>query len=262
MTEPSATTTTTKAITHYETLLAEHFSWMLGGDIPAAAAQQTELLRDLGVTPAGNGATAVDLGCGPGTQSLALAALGFAPVMAVDTSAELLAELAAHVEESGAGIRPVHADLRTALREFTSPGTVSAVVCMGDTLTHLPTRADVTALLADAAVALSEGGHLVITYRDLTAPLHGTDRFFPVRATEDKLLTCFVEYADEETATVHDLLHTREGGTWQLRTGSYPKLRIAASWLESRCHEAGLTVRSSEMGQRGMRVLHAVRGGG
>ncbi|MCT2594422.1 class I SAM-dependent methyltransferase [Streptomyces sp. N2-109] len=256
----------TNAVDHYDLLLAEHFSWMLGDDIPGSATQQARLLRDLGVIPVspnGTEATAVDLGCGPGTQTLALTALGFTRVLAVDTNAALLEELTAHTNgdpAATAAVRTVHADLRTALPQLTEPGTVDAVVCMGDTLTHLPARSDVTAVLEDAATALAPGGNLVITYRDLTRPLEGTDRFLPVRSTENKLITCFLEYADEETVTVHDLVHLRSGNGWEMHAGSYPKLRLGTDWLEGQCRSAGLTVRRSAPGARGLHVLHAVRG--
>jgi predicted RNA methylase len=68
----------TAAADHYDRLLAAHYTWMLGGDITALATDQAHLLSDLGVRAGLRGALAVDLGCGPGTQSLALAELGFA----------------------------------------------------------------------------------------------------------------------------------------------------------------------------------------
>ncbi|MFD5258625.1 GNAT family N-acetyltransferase [Streptomyces bobili] len=41
---------------------------------------------------------------------------------------------------------------------------------------------------------------------------------------------------------VHDLLHTWTNGSWQQRASSYPKLRIASSWLVEQCRAAGLDV--------------------
>lgn len=242
----------TQAADHYDRLLARNYTWMLGGDLAALAAEQADLLRDAGVAAGG---LAVDLGCGPGNQSLALARLGFARVLAVDTSKVLLDELAAAGEPA---VRPVQADIRTVLPQVTAPGSVDVLVCMGDTLTHLPARADVPALLADAAVALADGGRLVLTYRDLTRPLTGTDRFLPVRTSEDRLLTCFLEY-DGDVVHVHDLLHTRTGGTWTFQASSYPKLRLDAEWLGAECAAAGLTVRRNEPGPRGMRLVVAVK---
>ncbi|MER6142689.1 class I SAM-dependent methyltransferase [Streptomyces sparsogenes] len=255
---------TTPAEQHYERLLAAHYTWMTGGDVAAAAEDQAELLRGLGVAPVPSGPSgsspAVDLGSGPGAQTLALAALGFSPVVAVDTSQALLDELATAAKRfPDASIRPVRADIRTALPELTAPGETAAIVCMGDTLTHLHAKDDVPALLADAARALAPGGRLVVSYRDLTRALEGTDRFLPVRGDADRILTCFLEYLDADTVRVHDLLHLRTPDGWTLHTGSYPKLRIAADWLADRCREAGLEVSHDGVGPRGMRVLVATR---
>lgn len=68
----------------------------------------------------------------------------------------------------GQSIRTVHADFRDALPRLVDPGTVTAVVCMGDTMPHLPNRADVRQLITDVAGALHPGGSFVVTYRDLS----------------------------------------------------------------------------------------------
>lgn len=249
--------TTTSASDHYDRLLAAHYSWMAGGDIAAVADGQERLLSQLGIQTTAVDAIAVDLGCGPGSQSIALARLGFASVIAVDTSRPLLDELTELADRTGHGaaVRPVHADLRTALAEQTEPSSVTTIVCMGDTLTHLPGKDDVTALLHDVARSLTVDGQLVLTYRDLTRPLEGTDRFLPVRADADRIMTCFLEYLDDDTVVVHDLIHVRTGDTWTQQISSYPKLRIAPDWLAARCREAGLQVRHSGPGPRGLQVI-------
>ncbi|RKN43041.1 class I SAM-dependent methyltransferase [Streptomyces hoynatensis] len=247
---------------HYEDLLAAHYTWMLGGDIEAVAAAQAELLRGLGLSRRpGEQATAVDLGCGPGPQTLALARLGHASVTAVDTSATLLAELVAHAGRAGLApaVHPVHADLRGVLPRTVAPGSVATLVCMGDTLPHLPGRPDVQQLIADIATALRPGGSFVATYRDLTRELRGHDRFLPVRSCADRILTCFLDYLDEDVVLVHDLLHTRRDGAWHLKTGSYPKLRLAPAWLAAQCRAAGLEIRHDEATPSGLRLLHAAK---
>ncbi|MFE0252408.1 methyltransferase domain-containing protein [Streptomyces sp. NPDC059010] len=270
-----------QAVRHYDRFLAEHYTWMLGGDLDALAAVQRDSLAAWGVTPesaAGPvaGALAVDLGCGPGHTSLALAGLGFDSVLAVDLSRPLLGELAAHAAHLPA-VRPVRADVRSALRELVRPGSAGAVVCLGDTLTHLPTRGDVAALFADVAAALAPGGTAVFGYRDLTVPLTGTDRFLPVRATEDRIMTCFLEYPDDYndyTVVVHDLIHTRDNadtgtgtGTgaiadadWTLTAHSYRKLRLSHAWVLEQLRTAGLRVRHEESGAGGMRTVVLERG--
>ncbi|MBO8195545.1 class I SAM-dependent methyltransferase [Streptomyces oryzae] len=247
---------------HYASLLAPHYTWMLGGDLQAAVTAQLDLLRGLGLPPRQPGADsfAIDLGAGPGPGALALARLGFAEVAAVDTSEELLGELARHAAEAGAAeaVRPVRADFRDHLGTVAS-NSAQAVLCLGDTLPHLPHRSDVSALLVEVCGVLTRGGSFVATYREQEKVARGTDRFLPVRSTEDRILTCFLEYVDEHTLLVHDLLHTRDGAGWRLETSAYPKLRLSAGWLDAQCAEAGLRVVHHETGPRGMRVLHAVR---
>src|SRR5690606_3330522 len=105
-------------------------------------------------------ATAVDLGCGPGPQALALARLGFTSVAAVDSSPALLDELVEHARAAGVESRvdPVRSDICGVLPKLVAPGTAAVVVCMGDTLPHLPDRAAVEELIADVAGALRSGG--------------------------------------------------------------------------------------------------------
>ncbi|GGM19479.1 SAM-dependent methyltransferase [Streptomyces fumigatiscleroticus] len=249
----------TTAVDHYDRFLAEHYTWMLGGDLPALAAAQRAHLLDWEVVPGPAGTLAVDLGCGPGHTSLALAGLGFDPVYAVDLSRPLLDELATHAGDFPA-VRPTRADLRTALPGLVRPGSAAAVVCLGDTLTHLPTRADVAALFADVADALAPGGRAVFAYRDLTDPLTGTDRFLPVRATDDRIMTCFLEYTgdyDDYTVTVHDLMHTRDAATggWTLDAHSYRKLRLAHTWVTDQARTAGLRPLGEHTAPGGMRTL-------
>ncbi len=209
---------------HYDELLAAHYSWMNGAEPAQKAIEQTSLLTDLGIDEVSR-EIAVDLGSGPGYQSLALARLGYEPVIAIDSSRDLLAELdAARTDER---IRTVLADLRT-FATMVERGSVRAIVCMGDTLTHLDSHADVLQLYRDAYEALAPGGHLVLTFRDLSQALAGLDRVLPVRADDRRIMTCVLEY-EPEHVVVNDLIHVREAGGWTLYKSSYRKLRLAPS---------------------------------
>jgi heme oxygenase len=95
----------------------------------------------------------------------------------------------------------------------------------------------------------------VITYRDLTTELHGTDRFIPVRSDDNTIMTCFLEFENTESVVVHDLVHTRQHTGWSLNKSSYRKLRLGIDWL---CHElaqAGLSVVSQESSGRLLAVV-------
>lgn len=240
---------------HYETLLARHYTWMLGGEFDELVAGQRGLLESCGAgSPGGDDRVALDLGCGSGIHSIALAQLGYGTVVAVDVSPTLVAELT----ERSAGfpaVRPVQADLCDGLDAIVEPGSVTTAVCMGDTLPHLPHHAAVRRLVDEVFAALVPGGLFVLSFRDLTTPLSGLDRFLQVRADDDRIMTCFLE--DEGDAVrVHDLVHTKDsGGTWQLGKSSYRKLRLSPGWVADELRAAGFTVAPPEPGPRGMYVV-------
>ncbi|MGZ5921395.1 MAG: class I SAM-dependent methyltransferase, partial [Rhizomicrobium sp.] len=58
------------AIRHYDELLAEHYSWMVGVPFAQKVAEQKALLLELGLG-AGQRGVAIDLGCGSGYQAVA-----------------------------------------------------------------------------------------------------------------------------------------------------------------------------------------------
>ena len=233
---------------HYDALLAEHYTWMLGGDVETLAASDKHFLRTLGLS---GGCLAVDLGCGPGPQTYALSDLGFTDVVGVDTSRQLLEELAANVGER-TGIRTVQGDLVTTLPEVLHGDSADAVVCMRDTLLHLPDRETAATLFAEVRSALSPGGSFVLTYRDMSTPLAGLDRFLPTRSDSDRIMMCVLDYPDDDTAIVNDLIRIWDGSEWVLHKSSYPKLRLSPDWVTSQLRAAGLDVRHHTLGQNGM----------
>ena len=223
---------------HYEQLLAEHYVWMFGVSFEQKVAEQKALLAQVVATlpAARRSGTAVDLGSGPGFQSIALAELGYSPVIAVDSSRELLGELQARRSYE---IETREADIAR-LDWAAVPESASVIVCMGDTVTHLPSKESVQKLFTDVFQKLAPGGVFVLSYRDLTGELAGTDRFLPVQADDTRIMTCFLEYKSSDAVTVHDLIYVRGEGGWKLNKSSYEKLRLGSSWVagftQSRLH--------------------------
>ncbi len=222
-----------EVVEHYETLLAERYTWMAGG-MESKIAESRAFFKAQKLTPKGN-RLAVDLGSGPGFQSIALARLGY-KVAAIDTSLKLLSELRAHAGELN--IKTVGDDLLNFQEHLTGPAEV--IVCMGDTLTHLGTKEDVRRLFAAAYSSLVPGGHFVITYRDLSVELKGVDRFIPVRSDDDRIFTCFLEYAPGHVK-VHDLVYERNG-EWSLRKSFYQKLRLSYDWVRGALEIVGFEI--------------------
>jgi SAM-dependent methyltransferase len=220
---------------HYDTLLAAHYSRMFG-DFEAKVAEQQALLERLGVSARSSGGLAVDLGCGSGFQSVALARLGYR-VLAIDFSRRLLDELADRTR--GLAVEAIAGDIRDVAR--LAPAGLDLAVCMGDTLAHLEREADLDRVFHGVAGRLVAGGRLVLSFRDLSVELRGLDRVIPVGAWDDLVMTCFLEY-EASTVRVHDLIWTRQSDGWRFRRGAYRKLRLAPAHVIARLIAAGFVV--------------------
>jgi 2-polyprenyl-3-methyl-5-hydroxy-6-metoxy-1,4-benzoquinol methylase len=199
-----------------------------------------------------DGGVAVDLGAGFGMHALSLAHRGFS-VLAIDTCTELLEEL--HQRRNNLPIQTIEDDLLLFRKHLTTEAQI--VLCMGDTLTHLPDSESVLRLISEVAEALMVGGRLILTFRDYSHALTGEQRFIPVRSDDTRILTCFLEYADSHV-TVHDILHELDTSEWHLRVGSYRKLRLAPDWLCTALESSGFDVRR-EPGMAGMVRLVSTR---
>jgi len=228
---------------HYERVLSPVYAWMAGGAEAAITAGGVELeALNLELAPR---ARVVDLGCGFGMHAIPLARAG-ARVLAMDTSAHLLAELARLAGDLD--IETVQDDLlsfRAHLKEK-----AAAVFCMGDTLTHLPEHTNLDFLVQEVAEALAPAGWFVLSFRDYSQPLLADQRFIPVRSDERRILTCFLEY-EEDTVVVHDILHERGGDAWETSVSSYRKLRLSPDRVIGSLETSGFEARR-EAGVRGM----------
>lgn len=92
----------------------------------------------------------------------------------------------------------------------------------------------------------------MLTYRSLVDELCGTDRFIPIRADQDKVMVCFLEFAHPASVEVHDIVHTRTSEGWTMTASSYPKLRLSPGWVVDHLQAAGLEIDRHEQGQSGM----------
>ena len=235
---------------HYRAHLAPVYAWMSGGFDAAIARGDTEIgaiLPDLSM-----GSRAVDLGCGFGMHSIPLARRGCS-VLALDSSSCLLEQLSVHA--GALPVRAVEDDLLAFQRYLDRPADI--ILCMGDTLTHLPERDAVLQLFTRAAASLRPGGRFIATFRDYTHALVGSGRFIPVKSDADRILTCFLEYASDHV-DVHDLLHERNGDAWQLRVSTYQKVRLNPQWVSASLRERGFSV-SAEPGPAGMIRVIAIK---
>ena len=233
----------TTAKQHYDQLLGAHYTWSVAGAGDPFERGAAWLARH-GLADFGS---YLDLGSGFGAHAVPLARAG-KRVTAVDFHAGLLAELRA----AAPSVETHEADL-IAFVEAANP-TWDAVLCLGDTLTHLPDRTAVARLLAGCARVLAPGGSLALGYRDYSGPPRtGLDRFIPVRHDAHRALVCCVEALDADHVAVTDIVTTAGPDGLRTQLGSYPKLRLApadvAAWaaavglgLDREAAEAGMLV--------------------
>jgi glycine/sarcosine N-methyltransferase len=101
------------------------------------------------------GARVLDLACGTGAYSTALAARGLA-VTGIDLSAELVER----GRRRGGRASLLVGDMRGFAQ--IAPGPFDRIMCIGNSLPHLADEAEVAALLRQARAALAPGGSLIV----------------------------------------------------------------------------------------------------
>ncbi len=219
---------------HYEKLLARYYSWLFG-DFNKAVEVNRNFFISQKIIPR-KSKIAIDLGSGPGFQSIALAQLGYR-VFAFDLNQKLLDEL-----KKNSGSLDI-TTIRDDILNFASHchESVNLSVCMGDTLMHLDSFENVKTLFADVYRSLETGGKFVITFRDLVPELKGLERLLPVKSDPETIFTCFLEY-ETEHVKVNDIIYRKSRTGWKLDAGCYRKLRIPPEWVKKELLDLGFTI--------------------
>ncbi len=220
---------------HYDKFLGEVYSWILG-DFETAYRKNVDLFARLKLAPE-QGNCAVDLGCGPGCQSVPLAELGY-DVLAIDFCQALIDELAGRID--GLSVKPVCDDVLNFPDHLSRQADL--IVCMGDTLVHLPDRKTVQILIRKICDAIRPGGRFIYAIRDYVDYVpQGADRFIPIRSNENQIFTCFLDYRDD-VVHVHDVLHQKQGDEWRMKISDYLKLRLDTAGLDEQLTANGLFI--------------------
>jgi 2-polyprenyl-3-methyl-5-hydroxy-6-metoxy-1,4-benzoquinol methylase len=138
--------------------------------------------------------TAMDAGSGSGFHSLLLAQLGVA-VTAVDASQAMLDQLSRHAEHLGVHVTPVRSTFQELDRTVDTRH--DAVFCLGNSLSHLLTPADLDKSLRSFAAVLRPGGKLILQLLNYERILETRERVQSVKQTADTTFVRFYDYEGE-----------------------------------------------------------------
>ena len=220
---------------HYDELLGPRYAWMVGDFF--AAVQSAGEFFDRFNADALQGQI-VDLGCGHGVHAVALARRG-ASVLAIDQCQFLLDQLLER--SSDLDVVTQCDDLLNFEQHLSGPA--DAILCLGDTLTHLESEQQIHTLVTTAANNLTTSGWIIVSFRNyFDVELSGNERFIFVRGDDSALLTCQLDYLDDKVR-VTDLLHERIGEEWKLAVSSYEKVRLSPDALVEMVEGQGLALR-------------------
>lgn len=237
---------------HYDSHLGNFYTWMLG-DWEKKSEEFKRFLQKKNLSPQLN-QKAIDMGAGNGIQSIPLAELGY-QVHAIDFNQQLLHELTENVKKRSLTLQVIEGEVTNFdLWKEIHP---ELILCCGDTISHLVSFTEIKDWLQLCFQSLVPGGRLLLTFRDYAKELKNDERFIPVKSDSDRIHTCILDY-HEETVLVTDLLYEKEGGTWNMKVSSYPKVRITLDFIQTCLKEIGFAIEISEEFQR-MKFLVAVK---
>lgn len=226
---------------HYDNHLGHIYSWM-AGDFNTKCNEFRSFLNGNFIKPSSN-KIAVDLGAGHGLQSIPLAETGF-QVLAIDFNQQLLDELKANAKDLN--IKIINDDIKNIQSFAERP---ELIVCCGDTLSHLDNKHEVKIFISDIVKSLGNNGKLILSFRDYSEKLTGTDRFIPVKSDSNKILTCILDY-DDEFVNVTDLLHERTNDVWKQKVSSYKKVRLLTNEIVEDLEANEMTIKFNQIVNR------------
>jgi len=169
-----------------------------------------------------NALRVLDAACGTGMHAVALAQRGHA-VVGTDLSAEMVARARANAAAAGVDARFQVAGFGELAARV--GGDFAALLCLGNSLPHVLTAAELNAALADFAACLRPGGLLLIQNRNFDRVLARCERWLePQGHREGNAEWLFLRLYDFEpdgALAFHVVtLHRQGNDAWQQRVAS------------------------------------------
>ena len=156
----------------------------------------------------------LDVACGTGWHAIALAQRGYEAV-GVDISAGMIERARENAAREGVTVRFVRAGFGQLAAQVDNG--FDGLICMGNSLPHVPSAEVLRETLADFAAVLRPGGALIIQQRNFDQVWSERQRFMPLQTHRDGdqewLFFRFYDFG-EERATFNMVTLRREGTRW------------------------------------------------
>ncbi len=142
--------------------------------------------------------TVLDAACGTGRHALELAKRGFS-VSASDSSAGMIAQAKSNASAAGIGVRFEQAGFGEMRRTF-GTAVFEALLCLGNSLPHIPAPDGLISTLRDFSGCLKPGGLLILQNRNFDRLLATRERWIdPQSSAADGREWLFLRFYDFET---------------------------------------------------------------
>ncbi|MHB8625438.1 MAG: class I SAM-dependent methyltransferase [Aggregatilineales bacterium] len=229
--------------TDFYTAVAEHYH-LFYRDWEAAIDREGATLRRM--LNARGAKTVLDASCGPGTQAIGLARMGFA-VVATDINATMIGKARVNaarykVTDNVRFGRVGFLDLGSAFK----PGIrFDAVITKGNALPHLLTDDEIKAALRNFHALLKPGGILIVGIRDFDFLLEDRPRFIPGQfhdnPDEQHILFDIWDWDDgpPNTVTFNKFIVSGHGSDYTVRKDSVRYRALRRTELEAMLAECG-----------------------
>jgi glycine/sarcosine N-methyltransferase len=184
----------------------------------------------------------LDAACGSGGHALALAGWGY-DVAGADLSAGMIALAQAKAAAAGRPLPFVTASLADLPGHFAT-GSFDAALCLGNSLPHLLTMAELTTALRGMAAVLKPGGLLVTQALNYDLRWRTRPRWFAAQggqlAGQEVLVWRFADY-DEPPGQIafHIALFRREAGSWRVQVHTTPQRPLTLADMGTALAAAG-----------------------
>jgi len=184
----------------------------------------------------------LDAACGTGRHAIALAQRGY-QVVGADLSAAMVVQAGANAAAAGVEVPFVQAGLGHLAESI--PGPFDAILCLGHSLPHLLSAAEVQRALDDFAALLRPGGLLLLQNRNDERLLAEGKRFLPLsthrEGAREWLFFRFLDLSPEQIA-FHLVTFWREKEEWHCRVSTtahrpLPQAELAAGLRRAGFHE-------------------------